>query len=169
MYETIGYLLNRPYYVLSLFAFGIFMWGLFQWEVIKYIHCDIMGMMSVWLNPLEWRHNGHGDVSNHQPHDCLLSCLFRHRSKKTSKLRVTVLCEGNWPVNSSHKYVIMSSAPHDVRIKRHVIPDVYVFRYKCNDNIPFPPKSVQTERFPVIQGPDGRSSTVSILYSKALI
>ena len=33
-------------------------------------------------------------VSNHQPHDCLLNRLFRHRSKKTSKLRVTGLCEG---------------------------------------------------------------------------
>ena len=39
-------------------------------------------------------------VSNHQPHDGLLSRLFRHRSKKTSKLRVTGLCEGNSPVTS---------------------------------------------------------------------
>ena len=37
-------------------------------------------------------------VSNHQPHDCLLSCLFRRISKKTSKLRVTGLCERNSPV-----------------------------------------------------------------------
>ena len=36
--------------------------------------------------------------SNHQPQDCLLNRLFRHRSKKTSKLRVTGLCEGNSPV-----------------------------------------------------------------------
>ena len=41
-----------------------------------------------------WRHNDHNHVSNHQPHDCLLSRLFRHRSKKTSKLRVTGLCAG---------------------------------------------------------------------------
>ena len=47
---------------------------------------------------LEWRHNGCEGVSIHQPHDCLLNCLFRCRSKKTSKLRVTVLCEGNSPV-----------------------------------------------------------------------
>ena len=32
------------------------------------------------------------------PHDCLLNCLFRRRSKKTSKLQVTGLCEGNSPV-----------------------------------------------------------------------
>ena len=46
---------------------------------------------------LQWRHNERDSVSNHQPHDCLLNCLFRHRSKKTSKLRVTGLCEGNSP------------------------------------------------------------------------
>ena len=33
-------------------------------------------------------------ISNHQLHDCLLNRLFRHRSKKTSKLRVTGLREG---------------------------------------------------------------------------
>ena len=27
---------------------------------------------------LEWRHNGRDGVSNHQPHDCLLSRLFCH-------------------------------------------------------------------------------------------
>ena len=36
-------------------------------------------------------------VSNHQPHDCLLNRLFRRRSKKTSRLRVTGLCVGNSP------------------------------------------------------------------------
>ena len=44
---------------------------------------------------LQWRHNERDGVSNHQPHDCLFTLLFRHRSKKTSKLRVTGLCEGN--------------------------------------------------------------------------
>ena len=46
---------------------------------------------------LQWRHNGHDSVSNHQPHDHLLNRLFRRRSKKTSKLRVTGLCVGNSP------------------------------------------------------------------------
>ena len=50
--------------------------------------------------PLQWRHNEHDHVSNHQPHDCLLKRLFRRRSKKTSKLRVTGLCEGNSSVTS---------------------------------------------------------------------
>ena len=44
-------------------------------------------------NPLQWRHSGHDNVSNHQPHDCLLNRLFRRRSKKIPKLRVTGLCE----------------------------------------------------------------------------
>ena len=48
--------------------------------------------------PLQWRHNERNGDSNHQPHDCLFNGLFRHRSKKTSKLRVTGLCEGNSPV-----------------------------------------------------------------------
>ena len=47
---------------------------------------------------LQWRHNGHDGVSNHQPHDWLPNRLFRRRSKKTSKLRVTGLCAGNSPV-----------------------------------------------------------------------
>ena len=46
---------------------------------------------------LRWRHNGRNSVSIHQPHDCLFNCLFRRRSKKTSKLRVTGLCAGNSP------------------------------------------------------------------------
>ena len=46
---------------------------------------------------LQWRHNGLDIVSNLQPHDCLLNRLFRRRSKKTSKLRLTGLCAGNSP------------------------------------------------------------------------
>ena len=48
-------------------------------------------------DPLQWRHNGRDRFSNHQPHDCLLNRLFRRRSKKTSKLRVTGLCAVNSP------------------------------------------------------------------------
>ena len=49
----------------------------------------------VWL---QWRYNERDGVSNHRPLDCLLNRLFRCRSKKTSKLRVTGLSEGNPPV-----------------------------------------------------------------------
>ena len=44
---------------------------------------------------LRWRQNERNGFSNHQPHDCLPNFLFRHRSKKTQKFRVTGLCEGN--------------------------------------------------------------------------
>ena len=44
---------------------------------------------------LQWRHNERDGVSNHRRLDCLLNRLFRWRSKKTSKLRATGLCEGN--------------------------------------------------------------------------
>ena len=54
--------------------------------------------ISRWLNvSLRWRHNDHAGVSNHQPHGCLLNRLFRRKSKKTSKLRVTGLCAENSP------------------------------------------------------------------------
>ena len=49
------------------------------------------------MNTLRWRRNGRGGVSIHQLHDCLVNRLFRRRSKKTSKLRVTGLCVGNSP------------------------------------------------------------------------
>ena len=56
-----------------------------------------MGGLPHWTHTLRWRHNDHAGVSNHQPHGCLLNRLFRRKSKKTSKLRVTGLCAGNSP------------------------------------------------------------------------
>ena len=52
---------------------------------------------------LQWRHNERDGVSNHQPHDCLLNRLFRYRSKKTSKIRVTGHCEGNSSVTGEFR------------------------------------------------------------------
>ena len=63
------------------------------------------GKMSL---PLQWRHNGHNGVSNHQPHHCLLNRLFGCRSNKTSKLRVTGFVREihRGPVNSPHKWLV---------------------------------------------------------------
>ena len=47
---------------------------------------------------LQWRYNGCSGVSSHQRFEYLLNRLLRRRSTKTSKLRVTCLCEGNSPV-----------------------------------------------------------------------
>ena len=64
-------------------------------------------MLSIHLYhyTLRWCHNELDGVSDHQPHDCLLNCLFGCRSKETSKLRVTGLCAGihRGPANSPHK------------------------------------------------------------------
>ena len=64
----------------------------------------------VWPITLHWRHNDHGGVSNQQPHDCLLNRLFRRRSKKTSKLRVTGLCAGNSPETGEFPAQMASNA-----------------------------------------------------------
>ena len=67
--------------------------------VRTYLHALVVewGIECFVVGSLQWRHNGCDSVSNHQPRDCLLNHLLRSRSKKTSKLRVTGLCEGNSP------------------------------------------------------------------------
>ena len=47
---------------------------------------------------LQWRHSERDGVSNHRHLDGLPNRLFRRKAKKTSKLRVAGLCEGNSPV-----------------------------------------------------------------------
>ena len=47
---------------------------------------------------LQWRHNEFDWALNDRNLDCLLNRLFRHISKKTSKLRGIGLCEANSPV-----------------------------------------------------------------------
>ena len=74
---------------------------------------------------LHWRHSDHDGVSNHQSHGCLLERLFRRRSKKTSKLRVTGFCAGNspGPVISPHKGpVTRKMFPFDDVIMQKVLP-----------------------------------------------
>ena len=61
------------------------------------------------INPstLQWCHNEHDGISNHQPHNCFLKRLFGCRLKKTSKLCVTGLYAWNSPVTQraqGHKW-----------------------------------------------------------------
>ena len=82
--------------------------ALLVWLLLKNVFRDNKShakKQSLILRSLQWRHNDHDGVKNHHPHGCLFSRLFRHRSKKTSKLCVTGLCAGNspGPVNSPHK------------------------------------------------------------------
>ena len=66
----------------------------------KWVCHSCLDQYKVSASSLLWRHNGRDGVSNHQPHDCLLNRLFRRKSKKTSKLRGTGLCEDNLPVTN---------------------------------------------------------------------
>ena len=55
---------------------------------------------------LQWRHSERDGVSTHRRLHYFLNCSFMRRSKKTSKLHVTGLCEENPPVTGglpSHK------------------------------------------------------------------
>ena len=78
-----------------------------------YIHIHINAIT------LLWRHNGRYNVSNHQPHECLLNRLFRRRSKKTSKLRVTGLCVGNSSGTGEFPTQMASSAVNVPIWRRH--------------------------------------------------
>ena len=64
---------------------------------LSFIGIEIGELVKNLSAQLQWRHNGPGSVSNHQPHNCLLNRLFRRRSQKILKLRVTGLCAGNSP------------------------------------------------------------------------
>ena len=87
--------------------------------VIVYVFCSCNHGKLV---SLQWRHNGHDSISNHQPHDRLLNRFFRGRSKKTSKLRVTGLCVGNSPGTGEFP-AQMASYPENVSIwwRHHVM------------------------------------------------
>ena len=84
----------------------------------------LYGVVLVHLISLQRRHNGCGSVSNYQPHHCLLNRLFRRRSKKISKLRVTGLCAGNSPETGEFPAQMASNAANvSIWWRHHVIKD----------------------------------------------
>ena len=92
--------------------------------------------------PLQWRHKECHDVTNHRHLNCLLSRLVRCTSKKTSKLCVTGLCEGNPPVTGGFPSQMASNSENvSIWWRQHMLyicifvwyksleyPDMYVFR-----------------------------------------
>ena len=72
--------------------------------------CICWAELNSYMVSLQWRHNGHDSISNHQPHNRLLNRLFRRRSKKISKLRVTGLCSGNSPETGEFPVQMASNA-----------------------------------------------------------
>ena len=84
--------------------------------------CWWVDIWVLFLRSMRWHHNESDGVSNHQAHGCLLNRLFGHRTKKTSKLRVTCLCEGNSQVTGD--------SPHKGPVARKIFPfdDVIMWR-----------------------------------------
>ena len=70
------------------------------------VHCDYdkwsLWIHVTWSKILRWRHKESHCVSNHRRLYCLLKRLFKRRSKKTSKLCATGLCEGSPPVTGGY-------------------------------------------------------------------
>ena len=93
------------------------------------------------LPALQWRHNERDVVSNHQRLCCLLDRLFRRRSKKPSKLRVTGLCvrgTHRWPVNSPHKgSVTRTKIPFDDVIMANWRSRSVTVSFTCARNVVF--------------------------------
>ena len=117
-----------------------------HWTTVPVLYCKVKSLDSFEYRApadfttmcpiftLRWNHNERNGVSNHQPHDCLLNRLFRRRSKKTSKLRVPGLCDGNspGPVNSPHKGpVTWKMFPFDDVI-------IWLISYSCESSLIIP-------------------------------
>ena len=68
---------------------------------------------------LQWRHNGRDCVLNYRRLDCVFNRLFRRSWKKTSKLRMTGLCEGNSPVTGGFPAQRASKADNGSILWRH--------------------------------------------------
>ena len=70
-----------------------------HWQTRHYVTQLLSDILHSILSPaLQWRHNVHDGISNHQPHHCLFKHSVWCRSTKTSKLHFTGLCAGNSPV-----------------------------------------------------------------------
>ena len=100
--------LSFPINVEHFLVFVLIMIG--QYLAIKHLWVWVCIVKPKWAFTLQWCHNGRNAVSNPQPHDCLLRRLFRRRSKKTSKLRVTSICAGNSRVTGEFPAQMASNA-----------------------------------------------------------
>ena len=95
------------------------------WKVVQMTAVTRPSFVRVKLpkKSLQWRHNERDDVSNHGRIDGLLNRLFRRRSKKTSKLRVTGFREGNSPMTGEFPSLRVSNAENVSISWRHHVND----------------------------------------------
>ena len=77
--------------------------------------------LALFPTTLQWRHNGRDGILNDQLHHCLLSHVFRHRSKKTSKPHVTGLHVGTSLVTGEFPAPMASNMENVSIWWRHVI------------------------------------------------
>ena len=98
---------------------------------MKQIKCMLLISHEIHCNyySLRWRHNEHDDVSNHLRLYCLLNRLFRCRSKKTPKLRVAGLCEGNSPMTGEFPTQRASNAENVSISWRHHVLTIGEYRH----------------------------------------
>ena len=101
--------------------------------------------------PLQWRHNERDGVSDRRLLGCLLSCLFRRRSKKTSMSLAFVRGIHRWPVDSPHKGpvtrkiipfddIVMASmgqyhSPSSLQYKSHFSRQLICWSLRCSWSI----------------------------------
>ena len=97
--------------------------------ILLFIYCrwELSIQNPVVSHQLLWRQIGRDSISNHQPHDCLLNWLFRLRSKKTSKLRVTGLYAGNSRVTGKFPTQMGSNAENvSIWWRHHALQQQYM-------------------------------------------
>ena len=122
---------QQNFWLITMFRFHAINlpWGVSNVREINRLHLTRKHLPPIWIvaKPLQWRHYGRNSVSNHQPYDCLLNRLFRRKSKKTSKLRVTDLWVGNSPGTGEFP-AQMASYAENVSIwwRHHDLSDITV-------------------------------------------
>ena len=79
---------------------------------------------------------GRDSVSNHQPHGCLLSLVFRRRSMETSKLHVNGLCAVNSLVTGEFPAQMASNAENFSTWWRH-----HAVRIRLSRRLAYPEQS----------------------------
>ena len=90
----------------------------------KLIHSIGIDPSSWWTYIISLHNEPNGGVWNHRLLDSLLNHLFRRKSEKTSKLRVTGLCEGNSLVTSEFPAQRASNTENVSIWWRHQVTDI---------------------------------------------
>ena len=107
-------------------------WWFSSWHHHAISICDFDCEMGIQINThvlLQWRHNKRDDVANQRRLYCLLSRLFRGRSKKTTKLCAIGLCEGNSPGTGEFPAQRASDAENLSIWWRHHVPESHCTKW----------------------------------------